>query len=465
MKTLHKKIRIIGMLVVILFVAMGCWLGRTVYLQGSQWANTAYNTRITSAKRSVTPGDITDRNGVTLASTDSEGDRTYISDKTTRRALSHTTGDVSNMSGTGVETMQASELYDISGSFTDKLLQIYTGSGKRGNDVQLTIDAVLTDSIARKFPDGYEGAVVVMNYRTGEILAMVSKPEYDPANVSATGDNDSYMNRCLQGLYTPGSTFKIVTLAAALSNISGITDASFTCDGLWEYSGGDMVCAGNATHGTLTLKQAFAKSCNITFGKIAYQLGEDKLRATAEAFGLNENFKFSDIVLYNSTFPDNISSMDELAWSGVGQGKVLITPMQMCMITSAIANDGIMMEPKLIKQVTGTGGIVKSTMGSSVVRRVCSSDIASILKEYMYEVVKSGTGTRAQIDGKIVCGKTGSAETSNDKSVETNAWFTGFILDENTPYAVTVVVEQGGSGGKTAAQIGQYALQAVSNAH
>lgn len=204
MKTLHKKIRIIGMLVVILFVAMGCWLGRTVYLQGSQWANTAYNTRITSAKRSVTPGDITDRNGVTLASTDSEGDRTYISDKTTRRALSHTTGDVSNMSGTGVETMQASELYDISGSFTDKLLQIYTGSGKRGNDVQLTIDAVLTDSIARKFPDGYEGAVVVMNYRTGEILAMVSKPEYDPANVSATGDNDSYMNRCLQGLYTPG---------------------------------------------------------------------------------------------------------------------------------------------------------------------------------------------------------------------------------------------------------------------
>ena len=459
MKTIHKKIRVIGALVVILFVGMGLWLGRTVYLQGSQWANTAYNPRITSAKRSVTPGDITDRNGVTLVSTDPDNNRTYISNPTTRRALSHTTGDTANMSGAGVQTMQASTLYDISGSFFDRLLQIYTGAGKRGNDIQLTVNAVLTDSIARKFPDGYEGAVVVMNYRTGEILAMVSKGEYDPADPSNTSGIDSYMNRVLQGLYTPGSTFKIVTLVSAISNISGIMDATFTCDGHWEYSGGTMVCAGNTAHGQMTLKEAFAKSCNITFGKIAYQLGEEKLRATAEAFGLNENFQFSDILLYNSVFPENISSMDELAWSGVGQGKVLTTPMQMCMITSALANDGLMMEPRLIKQITGLGGIVKSQFGSNVVRRVCSSDIAAILQEYMYEVVRSGTGTRAKIDGKIVCGKTGSAETSNDKSVETNAWFTGFILDDATPYAVAVVVEQGGSGGRTAAEIGKFALE------
>lgn len=458
MKTIHKKIRVIGLVVTILFVGMGCWLARTVYLQGNQWANTAYNTRIASAKRSVTPGDITDRNGVMLASTDNEGKRAYISDTTTRRALSHTVGDTSNMSGTGVETMQASELYDISGSFIDQLLQIYTGAGKRGNDVQLTIDAVLTDAIARQFPSNCDGAVVVMNYRTGEILSMVSKPEYDPANPSAAGENDSYMNRCLQGLYTPGSTFKIVTLASALSNITGVQDATFSCDGNWQYNGGNMVCAGKATHGTLTLKQAFAKSCNISFGKIAYQLGADRLRATAEAFGMNENFRFSDIVLYNSTFPDNIASVDELAWSGVGQGKVLITPMLMCMITSSIANDGLMMEPKLIRRVTGSGGLVKSEMGTSVVRRVCSSQIADILQEYMYEVVKSGTGTRAQIDGKIVCGKTGSAETSNDKSVKTNAWFTGFLLDDDNPYAVTVVVEKGGAGGKNAAELGRFAL-------
>lgn len=459
MKTIHKKIRVIGLMVVILFVAMGGWLARTVYLQGSQWANTANNPRIASAKRSITPGDITDRNGVKLASTDDEGNRVYIADTTTRRALAHTVGDTSNMSGAGVETMQASELYDISGSFIDRLLQIYTGTGKRGNDVQLTIDAVLTDAIARQFPSGYDGAAVVMNYRTGEILAMVSKPEYDPADLANTSESDSYMNRCLQGLYTPGSTFKIVTLTSALSNLNGIMDSSFNCDGNWQYNGGRMVCAGNAVHGALTLKQAFAKSCNITFGKIAYQLGADKLRATAEAYGMNENFRFSDIVLYNSTFPENISTMDELVWSGDGQGKVLITPMLMCMITSSIANDGLMMEPKLIQRITGTGGLVKSEMGTSMVRRVCSSEIAHILQEYMYEVVKSGTGTRAQIDGKIVCGKTGSAETSDDKSVATNAWFTGFVLDDDTPYAVTVVIEKGGSGGKAAAELARYALE------
>lgn len=459
MKTIHKKIRIIGTLVVILFIGMGVWLGRTVYLQGSQWANTAYNTRITSAKRSVTPGDITDRNGVTLAGTDDNGNRVYIANTATRRALSHTIGDTSNMSGTGVQTIQASELYDISGSFLDRLLQIYTGSGKRGNDIRLTIDAVLTDAIARKFPEGYEGAVVVMNYRTGEILSMVSKPEYDPANIAGTTNADSYMNRALQGLYTPGSTFKIVTLASALANLPGITDSASTCDGLWEYAGGDMICAGNATHGKISLKEAFAESCNITFGKLANQLGEDRLRATAEVFGLNENFKFSDIVLYNSTFPDHMTNLDELVWSGVGQGKVLITPLQMCMITSAIANDGIMMEPKLISQVTTAGGLIKSQMGTNVVRRVCSGEIAEILKEYMYEVVKSGTGTRAKIDGRIVCGKTGSAEVSDDKTVATNAWFTGFILDTDAPYAVTVVIEQGGSGGRTAAEIGRFALE------
>ncbi len=459
MKTIHKKIRVIGLLVVILFVGMGGWLARTVYLQGNQWANTANNPRIASARRSITPGDITDRNGVKLASTDDAGKRVYIADTTARRALAHTVGDTANMSGAGVETMQASELYDISGSFIDRLLQIYTGTGKRGNDVQLTIDAVLTDAIARQFPSGHDGAAVVMNFRTGEILAMVSKPEYDPANLSDTGEDDSYMNRCLQGLYTPGSTFKIVTLTSALSNLNGVMDAAFHCDGNWQYNGGRMVCAGKAVHGTLTLKQAFAKSCNISFGKIAYQLGADRLRATAEAYGMNENFRFSDIVLYNSTFPAGIASMDELVWSGDGQGKVLITPMLMCMITSSIANDGLMMEPKLIRRVTGTGGLVKSEMGTSVVRRVCSSDIARILQEYMYEVVQSGTGTRAQIDGKIVCGKTGSAETSDDKSVATNAWFTGFVLDEDHPYAVTVVVEKGGSGGKAAAQLGKFALE------
>ena len=165
------------------------------------------------------------------------------------------------------------------------------------------------------------------------------------------------------------------------------------------------------------------------------------------------------VVLYNSTFPEHLSGMDELAWSGIGQGKVLITPMQMCMITSAIANDGLMMEPRLISRVSTAGGIVKSQMGASVVRRVCSEEIAEILKQYMYEVVKSGTGTRAKINGRIVCGKTGSAETSNDKSTATNAWFTGFILDDATPYAVTVVVEQGGSGGRIAAEIGKFALE------
>ena len=203
----------------------------------------------------------------------------------------------------------------------------------------------------------------------------------------------------------------------------------------------------------MDLVTAFTKSCNITFGKLAYQLGVERLRATAENFGFNENFKFGDFMIYNSVFPESVENAGGLVWAGVGQGEVLATPQHMAMIAGAVANGGVMMKPVLVKRIENSMGASTHTMETSVYRQAMQPATAELLARAMYETVQSGTASRAAISGYTVCGKTGSAETSDDKSVPTNAWFVGFIRDESKPYAVAVVVEQGGAGSTVATPI------------
>ena len=248
--------------------------------------------------------------------------------------------------------------------------------------------------------------------------------------------------------------FKIVTLTAALDNLPGLLNRTFTCTGSQDFGGAAVTClSGRKAHGELDLKSAFAQSCNVTFAELSYELGKSNMQSAAENFGFNDNFSFSDIVLYNSSYPEDVASVNELAWSGVGQGRVLVTPLHMAMIASSVANGGVMMEPKLVRQITGAAGIPRLRTSGGTYRRVMSEATAQIVGEYMRETVENGTGKKARVSGYTVCGKTGSAETSNDKSVSTNAWFVGYIQDANCPYAVAVVLEQAGSGGDLAATL------------
>lgn len=453
--------RLVGAVLVVMFIALGAWFAMTVYAQGSIWASDAHNTRL--AASNTLRGDITDRDGNLLATTASDGSRQYTQNEQARRALSQTVGDIAGMSGVGVETFYSSELMDISTSLLDRLSEQFHGADHVGSSIQLTIDGRLQAYIASQFPKGYEGAVCVINYRTGEILAMVSKPDYDPYDIMSRSDAEvedtAFLNRCLQGLYTPGSVFKIVTLASALSNDANVINQPFTCAGVWEYQGGRVVCAGETAHGEVDLKTAFKRSCNVTFGKLAYQLGLERLRATAEQFGLNENFKFGDFVVYNSSFPKEVGGMSELVWAGIGQGQVLVTPLHVAMIAGTVANRGLMMKPMLVKKITNSLGANVSVGQSVAYRQVLSEAVAGKIAEYMYETVQSGTATRAKIKNYAVCGKTGSAEVSNDKSVETNAWFTGFVYDDAHPYAISIVIEGGGAGARMPSELASKALE------
>ena len=453
--------RLVGAVVVAMFIALAGWFAMTVYTQGSIWASDAHNTRL--AASNTLRGDITDRDGNLLATTAADGSRQYTQNTQARRALSQTVGDIAGMSGVGVETFYSSELMDISTSLLDRLSELFHGADHVGASIQLTVDGRLQATIASLFPENYSGAVCVTNYRTGEILAMVSRPDYDPYDIMARSDaqveDTAFLNRCLQGLYTPGSVFKIVTLASALSNDPNVVRQPFTCAGSWEYQGGRVVCAGGSAHGEVDLKTAFKRSCNVTFGKLAYQLGAERLRDTAENLGFNENFKFGDFIVYNSQFPKNMGGMSDLVWAGIGQGQVLVTPLHMAMIAGAVANRGVMMKPMLVRKIVNSVGVSTAVGQSTVYRQVMDAGVAGTVAEYMYETVRDGTATRAQVEGYTVCGKTGSAEVSDDKSVETNAWFTGFIYDDAHPYAISVVIEGGGAGARMPSELAGKALE------
>lgn len=456
MKELRRNMRLVGALVVLAFVGLSSWFALTVFEQGSIWASNSYNSRLSAS--GAQRGDILDRDGVVLA-TSQEGKRVYLQDASVRRALAVTVGDTAGMSGTGVEGYYSAQLLDISDSLVQRLSALFNGTERKGSSVELTIDARLTAAVANAFPAGYRGAVCLINYKTGEVLSMVSKPDYDPSAPGENVEDTAYLNRCLQGLYPPGSVFKIVTLAAALEHDPDVVNQTFTCSGTWSYEGGSIVCAGHTAHGTLTLEEAFKKSCNVTFGKLAYQLGVDRMRQTAETLGFNENFKLGDFALYNSQFPTSASNMSDLVWAGIGQSTVLTTPMHMAMITASVANDGVMMKPWLVRRIVTATGTVTQAGSAQGYRRVMSAQTAAEITRYMAAAVDSGTAVRAKISGHQVCGKTGSAEISDDKTVATHSWYAGFIDEDAHPYAIAVVVEQGGAGSKLASELAAKALK------
>lgn len=196
------------------------------------------------------------------------------------------------------------------------------------------------------------GAAVVLNYRTGEILCSTSWPSFDPRNVQAVLDgreeDASLYNRVTQGLYPPGSTFKIVTMASALNYLPDAALRTYVCTGALDIENTTVDEAGGSVHGENTLNMAFAKSCNTAFASLALELGASRLRKTASDFGVGNNFLFQDLIVYNSQFPSGTLTADNLAWAGIGQDRVLVTPLHMAMIAAAVGNDGVMMEPRLL---------------------------------------------------------------------------------------------------------------------
>ena len=463
MKQQKLRFRVLTLITIALLVISGAYGVYSVSAYGSRWESSARNTRYRSAKSSVIPGDILDRNGVVVATSDENGKRVYQSNTLSRSSMVHLIGDTEGNVANGVESFQANYLLGFETSLSERVNALLDGEQRRGDTVVITADSRLQTEIVQIFRNtastrGKCGAAVVLNYRTGEVLALVSLPVYDPQNITDTVRQSSqhpYWNRALQSLMPPGSTFKIITAAAALENLANPQNALFTCTGATQVMDRMVTDYGNAQHGEISLAQAFRVSCNNVFAQTALIIGDSALRKTAERFGFNDNFLFRDLVVENSRYPTTNRNSFEIAWSGVGQSQVAVTPLHMCMIAAAIANDGVMMEPRLLSRVQSPAGTVRMRSSGRVYRTVCSPETAQILDGYMKDAVQNGTGTRAKVDGLTIAGKTGSAEGSANGRDVTHAWFTGYIDSDRYPYAVCVLVEEGGTGGSVAAPVAQ----------
>jgi len=455
------RFKLLALLLFGLFALLAVYGVYSISAYGNRWFAYARNPRVREQKSTVVAGAIYDHNGVLLAST-VDGQRVYQADKNARQAVVHVIGDDQGQVSNGGEGFQTAYLYGFKASLTERLNALFTEEPRHGDSLRLTLNSELCTEIVEffwrhKLTMGKNGAVVVMNYKTGEVVAEVSLPGFDPMNPSdVSKDSEVYWNRATQSLYPPGSTFKVITTAAALENIPNVEDISIACTGGLDVDGQAIRDYGNAVHKSLPLKDAFIKSCNNIYALLALDMGDAALRKTAEAFGFNQNFLFRDLVVENSTYPTTNRTNFEVAMSGFGQSSIGATPMHMALIAAAIANDGLMMEPTLLLEAVTPDGDVRATFGLKAYRTALKQETTAKLQEYMRAVVVSGTGTQAAVDGLRICGKTGSAESSRNGRDVTHGLFIGYIDSDDLPYAVCVVVEDindGEGGGSTAAPI------------
>jgi peptidoglycan glycosyltransferase len=483
---MRRNIKTMLVIFAAMFVVLSVYLLYTVNAYGTRWFSNPYNTRLENQKNNIIAGDIKDRDGTTLAGTNTAGDRTYIDDSSMRKATAHAVGD--NYGQTfGAENFFSKYLLGFDQSLLERFSRMVSEKPSYGSDVYLTINAELCDYIYAQMGD-YKGAVVVMNYKTGEVYAKVSKPAFDPKYVAEylSGKRalagGAMVNRVTSGRYTPGSVFKIVTAVAALRYIPYVESRTFQCGGplAFDRQTGKYLPAitidedeqtkagisgeyrvlrdyNGDYHGEIDFVTAFNKSCNHVFAVLAMEIGADRLARVAKELGVGDEFLFADIVTASSSYEKPNSDVD-LAWSGIGQYTDIMTPLHMCMIVAGIANEGVMMEPELLWDVRTTSGVSTYTRRSAIYKKALSVTEAAKLKAMMLSAVKNGTGRNAAIAGYDVGGKTGTAEVSSG-AIKPNAWFVGFVDDHTHPIAICVVLEQGGSGGGNAAPVAGKALK------
>lgn len=457
MDKLKRNIKLIFVVFSVLFISLILYLTYFTAVEREQLIKSSYNRRLWEQEEKVMRGTIYDSKGRPLAETGFEGGtkrRIYNGGK----AIGPLIGYSDRVLGrAGIENVFNGELLGVSEQDPVTLLrQKILGVSEQGSDVYLTIDLDLQKTAYDLF-QGRKGALVALEPQTGRILALVSSPGYDPSTVKqdweklSKDENKPLINRATQGLYPPGSAFKIITLAGALTYNPEIEYEKFYTPGYIKVSGSIIRDGQHLWPGEYDLNTAFRYSSNTVFIQIGQRVEREKMIEMAEAFGFNASNK-SDIPIAKSTFPRPpvIGGDVEMAESFIGQGRILSTPVQMAQVAAIIANDGKMVTPYIAQKIVSPLGTEISKVPKASTTQVVSSEVARKIKALMVDVVKSGTGTAAAISGIEVAGKTGSAENPHGQA---HAWFVGFAPAENPKIAVAVVVENAGSGGSVAGPI------------
>ena len=446
--------------VVCLLLALALAAGMVFFLfryltQGGDWASSAFNRHLYNTQGQLTAGTVLDRDGDVLSSAQ-DGKRTYYDSETVRKATLHAVGDLQGNVGAGA-------LNAFAGRLTGWNLFNGAFGADRGGELTLTIDARYNYE-AYQALNGRAGTVAVYNYKTGEILCMVSAPSYDPLHVPEdieTNDRykGAYVNRFLSSAFTPGSVYKTVTLTAALETIPDIESRTWNCAGSVQIGEETIVCSG--VHGEQDIAAAFANSCNAAFASIAVELGADTLRKYTEKAGLTASYNIDGLASARGSF-DWALDDGRLGWAGVGQDKDLVNPCALMVYMGAIAGGGKAAEPYLILKTQNGLGIPSLPRLTSRTGTLIRRDTAERLAELMAGNVEKTYG-QSRFSNMDLCAKSGTAEVGEGQ--RPHAWFAGFLRNEDAPYAFVALVENGGGGGSVAGNVAARVLDVIVNGY
>lgn len=458
--TRNREIILLSFVFTGIFLAMIGYLCVYVRDNEQELLNNSYNARQAILASENTRGTIYDRNGDKLAYTESNGEteeRVYPY----ANLFSHIIG-FSTKGKTGIESLCNYYLINSDIPLSEKVENDLAQRKNPGNEVHTTLDAnlqqVVYDSLGI-----YKSACVVTNVKTGEVLAMVSKPDFDPNTIvqdwdkfveeEQTKNSSVLLNRVTQGLYPPGSTFKMITsLQYIREHNTSVDDYHFNCNGRFTHGNTSIQCYHGANHGSEDFYKAFAKSCNSAFSSIGVGLDRNAYGNTLNELLFNKDLPLDIIYSKSILDVDDSVSDDDMIQISIGQGKAQITPMHMNMITCAIANDGLLMKPRFIDRVLSANGSIIKIYDNEEYGRLLTAEESDVLTQLMVGVVNEGTATKLKTDAYQAAGKTGSAEYNGVKE-DSHAWFTGFAPADDPEIAVTIIIEGIGSGGDYAAPI------------
>lgn len=427
--------------------------------------NNPHNAKMDANTSQVVRGRIYSADKEILAATNVEEDGSESRVYPYSNIFSHVVG-YNTLGKSGLEAIYNNDLMKSNSSIQDHIGSENNKTKLNGDNLVLTLDSRLQQA-AYNALGAYRGAVVVMEPSTGKILAMVSKPDFDPNNIDNEWENlnsdDSrspLLNRATQGLYPPGSTFKIVTALEYLrEHPTDYQNYAYECQGYTNRDDVTIKCYDYEVHGYEDLKSSFQHSCNTSFANIGLQSDLGQFRKLAEELLFNQ--KLPTVLAYSKSRFDlnEKSSVGEIMTTSIGQGNTLVSPFHMALITCAVANEGMLMYPYVVDKVENSKGILVNQTKPMQYKELMSSSEAAVLKDFMQSVVEGGTASSLSGYGYTVAGKTGSAEyevdgnTGQEENFSTHSWFVGFSNVEDPDIVVSIIAEDGGTGSSAAVPI------------
>lgn len=457
-KKKNREIMLITWAFTLLFLAMAGYITHYSVTHRQDLINNSYNGRQKALLAQNRRGRIISSDGEILAQTAVDEEGNEKREYPYQNLFSHVVGYATN-GRMGVEAQANYYLINSNAPLSQKASLDVSGEKYPGDDVYTTLNVNL-QQVASTALGVYQGAIIVTEPDTGKVLAMVSKPDFNPEEISKIWDDliaddksSILLNRVTQGLYPPGSTFKIVT---ALEYIKEHPDTyqnySYNCTGTIARGEDRIQCYHGTVHGNVGFNKSFAKSCNTSFANIGLSFDRSNFKNTLQSLLFNQELS----VAFNTSISrvdvsEEISEADMMQVS-IGQGTTAITPLLLNMITCAIANEGTLMKPYVVDYVQNSAGNQVKTFNPSTYGKLMERQEAEILKGLMTNVVEEGTASRLKDLSYTAAGKTGSAEYGTIKG-DSHAWFTGFAPADNPQICVTIIIEGAGAGGDYAVPI------------